>query len=288
MLERLSPWRGRKYFLDRMTLGELVIAYFTHHSIQVYLLLAVAGAGYAVASAPSAREPLLALQVVGDGALLAFHHMVKHGPPRGVGVARGNGLGHRELVGLPFAKVLEPADRGVARECGRDEAGLALVVLPHGGVERTFGSVSEDIDLVVLVALANDPAFPLLDLRRQPWDIEMVESLEPQLCIDAGPHRLGTPDQEADLAGADIAEQPLLGLGLFIVLHKRDLRGGHAKPGQLIADKAIGREATGLLDIDRAKIGKDHLRGAGQVVGFAVRAQPSKLPVLTDFINLAS
>lgn len=64
MLERLSPWRGRKYFLDRMTLGDLVIAYFTHHSIQVYLLLAVTGAGYAVATAPSAREPLLAVLVV--------------------------------------------------------------------------------------------------------------------------------------------------------------------------------------------------------------------------------
>lgn len=81
MLARLSPWHGRKYFLDKMTLGDLVVAYFTHHSILVYLLLAALGAGYAEATAPSARAPLLAVLVV---ALLyplveyALHRWVLH------------------------------------------------------------------------------------------------------------------------------------------------------------------------------------------------------------------
>ena len=37
--------------------------------------------------------------------------------------------------GLAFAEVLQTADRGVARQRGRDEAGLALIVLPHRGIE---------------------------------------------------------------------------------------------------------------------------------------------------------
>jgi sterol desaturase/sphingolipid hydroxylase (fatty acid hydroxylase superfamily) len=64
MPARLSPWHGRKYFLDKMTLGDLVVAYFAHHSIQVYLLAAAVGASFAVATAPSPREPLLAVVVV--------------------------------------------------------------------------------------------------------------------------------------------------------------------------------------------------------------------------------
>ena len=42
MLAKSSPWHGRKYFLDKMTLGDLVVAFFTHHSILVYLALGAA------------------------------------------------------------------------------------------------------------------------------------------------------------------------------------------------------------------------------------------------------
>ena len=63
MLAKSSPWRGRKYFLDKMTLGELVVAFFTHHSILVYLALAAAGAGFgagwAGAGVTSWPRPLL-------------------------------------------------------------------------------------------------------------------------------------------------------------------------------------------------------------------------------------
>ena len=50
-------------------------------------------------------------------------------------VAGRDGLGHGELVRLALAEVFEPADAGIARERRGDEAGLALVVLPHRGVE---------------------------------------------------------------------------------------------------------------------------------------------------------
>ena len=114
----------------------------------------------------------------------------------------------------------------VAGQGRGDEAGLALVVLPHRGVERAVRGIGEDVDLVVLVALAHDPALALLDLRGQPRHVEMVQRLEPELRVDAGAHRVGGADQEADLAGIDVAEQPLLGLGLLEVLHEGDLGAG--------------------------------------------------------------
>jgi hypothetical protein len=59
---------------------------------------------------------------------------------------------HGKLVRLTLAEVLEPTNAGVARERRRDEAGLALVVLPHRGVEGAERRIGEDVDLVVLVA----------------------------------------------------------------------------------------------------------------------------------------
>ena len=57
MLAKLSPWHGRKYFLDRMSLGDLTVAFFTHHSILVYLGLAALAVGYAVAAATDWTRP---------------------------------------------------------------------------------------------------------------------------------------------------------------------------------------------------------------------------------------
>jgi sterol desaturase/sphingolipid hydroxylase (fatty acid hydroxylase superfamily) len=41
MLARFAPWSGRSYQLNKMTLGELLVAYVTHHSIMTYLVLIV-------------------------------------------------------------------------------------------------------------------------------------------------------------------------------------------------------------------------------------------------------
>ena len=49
MVFHWSPWHGRKYFLDKMDLRELVVAYFTYPAIQAYILVAVVSAGAALA-----------------------------------------------------------------------------------------------------------------------------------------------------------------------------------------------------------------------------------------------
>jgi hypothetical protein len=60
----LSLWAERKYQLNRMTLRELLFAYFTHHSILTYLALIVASLWFAVSLAEGARAPLLAALVI--------------------------------------------------------------------------------------------------------------------------------------------------------------------------------------------------------------------------------
>jgi len=54
---------NRAYRLDKMTLRQLVVAFFTHYSIQVYLVLTVAAGSLAIALAESALAPIVAVLV---------------------------------------------------------------------------------------------------------------------------------------------------------------------------------------------------------------------------------
>ena len=185
-------------------------------------------------------------------------------------VAGGDGFGEGELVGLR-ACVLDPADGAVAGHGRVDEAGFALENLPSRGVDAALGRVGVKLDLVVLVALALDPALALLDLRGQPRHVEMVEGFEAPLGVDAGPHGLRRADENPDLAAIDRVEQALFRRGLLVVLHEGDLSRWHAAGDKGILDPAIGGEATGFFGGQRAEVGEDHLRRAGEGVGHAVR-----------------
>lgn len=58
-----GPWSGHDFFLDKMSLRDLTRAFFTHYSIQVYLILAVVGAGLSVSWAQSWPGPVVAAMV---------------------------------------------------------------------------------------------------------------------------------------------------------------------------------------------------------------------------------
>lgn len=58
MARRFSLWSGRRYQLNKMTLGELLVAYFTHYSILSYLVLIVVCAWLAVQLASGSAGPL--------------------------------------------------------------------------------------------------------------------------------------------------------------------------------------------------------------------------------------
>ncbi len=64
MTVRIGPWAGKKYFLDKMSLRDLIGAYFTHYTIMTYLVLTVVTAGLAVYWADNAWQPLAAAAVV--------------------------------------------------------------------------------------------------------------------------------------------------------------------------------------------------------------------------------
>ena len=140
-------------------------------------------------------------------------------------VAGRDRLGEGELVRLR-SRVLDPADGAVARHGRVDEAGFPFEDLPAGGVDAALGRVGVELDLVVLVALALDPALALLDLRGQPRHVEMVQGFEASLGVDAGAHGFAGADEHADLAAIDRVEQALFRRGLLVILHEGDLAAG--------------------------------------------------------------
>ncbi len=82
MLISRTPWSGRKYFLDKMTLRELVWAYVTYPAIQAYALLTLVSAGLAaywggqpLAMAAAVAATLLVYPVV----WYVLHRFVLHG-----------------------------------------------------------------------------------------------------------------------------------------------------------------------------------------------------------------
>lgn len=82
MRPAIGPWSGRKYFLDKMTLRDLVIAYFTYYGILVYLLLATAGIVLAVMLAEGWVRPALAAAIVVPlypAVWYGLHRWVLHG-----------------------------------------------------------------------------------------------------------------------------------------------------------------------------------------------------------------
>lgn len=64
MAVKLGPWSGRKYFLNKMTLRDLVGAYFTHHAIMAYLVLAVGCIAYVALNPANYWGPALAAALV--------------------------------------------------------------------------------------------------------------------------------------------------------------------------------------------------------------------------------
>ena len=120
-------------------------------------------------------------------------------------------------------QILRRAHRGFSPHHLLDEAGLGFERLPHVGVEGPFGDVAEDLNLFVRVSLAQDPAFPLLDIARSPGRIQVMKRDEPPLNIRAGAHLLGRSEQYPNSPGVHRIEEQLLGCVRLGVMDERDL-----------------------------------------------------------------
>ena len=85
MVFRWSPWYGRRYFLDKMTLKELVWAYATYPAIQCYALLALLSAVFVLLKADWAVQgaglavAALAAVVIYPLVWYLLHRFVLHG-----------------------------------------------------------------------------------------------------------------------------------------------------------------------------------------------------------------
>lgn len=64
MAMRGGPWSGQKYFLNKMTFRDLILAYFTHYSIVTYLILIAASLWLAVTTATDLWGPLATAVVI--------------------------------------------------------------------------------------------------------------------------------------------------------------------------------------------------------------------------------
>lgn len=82
MLFASKLWKGRKHYLDKMTLGELVRAYFAYPAIQVYIvltLLAACGALYLMESPWPVLAAVAAVPIVYAPVWFLLHRYVLHG-----------------------------------------------------------------------------------------------------------------------------------------------------------------------------------------------------------------
>ena len=155
MAVRIGPWAERKYFLDKMTLRDLVQAYFTHYTIMTYLVLTVVTAGL-----PEARQ--LQLSAV---------------PPESPGTATSERLGIKvrefseqeraELSVEDHGVLVESVKDGAARRAGvRD--GDVLLMLNNEKITdvATFRRLAEELPagkaVSVLVQRQGNPIFMAL------------------------------------------------------------------------------------------------------------------------------
>jgi hypothetical protein len=103
-----------------------------------------------------------------------------------------------------------------------DEPGLGFEGLPHIGVERLLGDVTEDLHFRVGVALAQDAALALLDIGGTPRGVEVMQGNQALLDIGPRAHLLRAAKEDADLTGANVAEQLQLGVVALVVLNELD------------------------------------------------------------------
>jgi hypothetical protein len=109
-----------------------------------------------------------------------------------------------------------------------DEPGFAFAGLPHVHVEAGFGGVADDLDLGVLVALADDAAFALFDVGGPPGAVDVVQGDGAGVDVGADAHLLGGPNEHGELAVAAAGEEPGPGFVVAGVVNERDVSRGDA------------------------------------------------------------
>ena len=143
------------------------------------------------------------------------------------GVATGQclDLGIRKRL---FVYIFGGADRRFAGHDLRYKFLLALHKLVKIGVEGALGDIAVNVYLRVFVALPDNAPLPLLEIRRTPRAIQMVQSDELLLAVGASAHALGAAQQDTHLTAPHFAEQIFLLYLALGVVDEGDLVFGNA------------------------------------------------------------
>ena len=92
---------------------------------------------------------------------------------------------------------------------------------------------------MVLVALPDDPALSLFQIRRPPRAVHVMQRHRPRLDVGAGAHLGCRADQHRDLSVPAPGEQFLAGLVGGRVVDEGDLLGVHAPLHQLASQRVV-------------------------------------------------
>ena len=130
-----------------------------------------------------------------------------------------------------------------------------------------------DLDAGVMVALADQSAFGLLEPVRPVGDGEFVCRVEPGLDVDPDTHLHGRPEQHAHPPAAHRIPQRLACTDVGVVVHPGDLipsnTTGYERVGEHRIDRrarAVGDTAVAEHDLCRPRDGGAGEHGAGGVV----------------------
>ena len=174
------------------------------------------------------------------------------------GVAAGQclDLGIRKRL---LVHIFGGADRRFAGHNLRYKFLLGFYQLIQVGIEGALGDIAVNVYLRVFVALTNDAPFALLEIRRTPRTIQMVQSDELLLTIRSRAHALGAAQQDTHLTAPHFAEQVFLLYLALGVVDEGDLVFGNTQFQQFRANIIINAESTVILRC--AEVAKDHLGG---------------------------
>ena len=123
--------------------------------------------------------------------------------------------------------------------------------MPHELVEGALRDVTvlayRDAPFLVLVSLPDEPTVALLNVRRLPGCIEVMNSVEAFLHVESGSRLAGRTDKHPNLPAVHVLrELLLLGIGV-VVMDEGDFAGRDTTSKEFIPNVLVHRTSPCLL-----------------------------------------
>ncbi|MPM33409.1 hypothetical protein SDC9_79984 [bioreactor metagenome] len=138
-----------------------------------------------------------------------------------------------------FIDVLTGANRAFAGHDLRNEFLLGFHGLIQIAVEGSFRHITENMHLLVPVALPDDTPLALFQIAGPPRAIQVMERHKPILHVGARAHLESAAKKHAHLAGAHLGKQLLFTHIRVGRVNKRNLLGGNASRKEFLPDILI-------------------------------------------------